>query len=206
MTLTLMFLLLIKNEGCIDIDWVTALQIHHTVAAFPSIIICMCEVGTVTAPSVNAILLPACRKKARSQPFLPSTVSRTSAPPVAAKGNDTLTSRERSDQKRNNWNLSQSNFRGVFSLFSNRFSADVWAVEMRPDPVLLSSFCGEIVKTVNQKWNLSRWKQVFFSLNAVLFWSYEPVFKAEWYEFLDACRASHDCSPFSLFIDGGVCQ
>lgn len=77
----------------------------------------MPEVGTVTAPSVNAIPLPACRKKARSQPFLPSTVSRTSAPPVAAKGNDTLTSREKSDQKRNNWNLSQSNFRGVFSLF-----------------------------------------------------------------------------------------
>lgn len=38
--------------------------------------------------SVNAVPLPACRNKARSQSLLPSSASRISAPPVAAKEND----------------------------------------------------------------------------------------------------------------------
>lgn len=133
MTLTLMFLLIIKKEErCIDIDWVTALRIHHTVAVFPSIIICMPEVGTVTAPSVNAIPLPACRKKARSQPFLPSTVSRTSAPPVAAKGNDTLTSREKSDQKRNNMMSSWDATWPCFAFFFLWWNCEDSKSEMKP--------------------------------------------------------------------------
>lgn len=49
----------------------------------------ICQRYTVTVPRVNTIPLPACRNKARSQPFLPSSVGRASAPPVDVKGNDT---------------------------------------------------------------------------------------------------------------------
>lgn len=54
----------------------------------PHITTNLSEVGTVAVPSINAFPLLACRNKARSQPFLPSSVGRASAPPVAVKGSD----------------------------------------------------------------------------------------------------------------------
>lgn len=67
---------------------IAALGIHPIVAILPHVTTNLSKVGSVTTPNVNAIPLPPCRNKAQSQPFLPHFVVRTSAPPVAVRGND----------------------------------------------------------------------------------------------------------------------